>query len=288
MAAREHLREGDIAAERYALAMPRGGPMSRSGAALGARPGSSLEFRDYRGYEPGDDLRHIDWNAYARSDQLNVKLYREEVTPHLDLLLDASRSMALPGTEKARAALALAGLFTTAAANAGFSHAGWLLSTDPAPIGNRQSRAAAWDAIGFDSTVSPAHALASASAQLKPKGIRILVSDLLWLGEPARLVRQLADRAATVIVLQVLAAVDALPPHSGHLELIDSETRESRVVRVDAARVGRYREGLARLQGHWHDACRSAGGVFATVIAEDLLRDWRLDVLLSTGLLQVA
>ena len=95
MTPREHLLEGETAARRYALAVPRGGPVNRTGSTLGARAGSSLEFRDYRGYEPGDDLRHVDWNAYARTDQLSVKLFREEVSPHLDVLIDGSRSMAL-------------------------------------------------------------------------------------------------------------------------------------------------------------------------------------------------
>jgi uncharacterized protein (DUF58 family) len=287
MSIRDHLLEGETAARRYSLAVPRGGPASRSGTALGSRPGSSLEFRDYRGYEPGDDLRHIDWNAYARNDQLSVKLYREEVTPHLDLLLDGSRSMALEGTAKGRASTAIAGLFAAAAANAGFSHSGWLLQADAQPLGSRQRNTAAWERMDFVGAVSPAPALLEAAAQVKPRGVRVLVSDLLWLAEPARIVRQLADRAAGLIVLQVLAAVDAEPPYSGHLQLIDSETNELREVRVDAERTTRYRDNLARLQGHWHEACRAVGAVFATVIAESLVSDWRLDDLVAAGVLQV-
>src|SRR5439155_2967235 len=117
---------------------------------LGARAGSSLEFRDHRSYEPGDDLRHVDWHAFARTDQLSVKLYREEVSPHLDVLIDGSRSMALAGSAKARATLALAGFLTAAAANAGFTHAGWLLSADPVPVGDRGRRPEVWVARAFD------------------------------------------------------------------------------------------------------------------------------------------
>jgi uncharacterized protein (DUF58 family) len=288
MTTHEFLLEGDTAARHYVLAMPRGGPATRSGPAVGSRPGSSLEFRDYRGYEPGDDLRHIDWNAFARSDQLSVKLYREEVTPHLDLLIDGSKSMALEGTAKARATLALAGLFTSAAANAGFSHAGWRLAAEAQPLGSRDRREEAWNGIAFDATLSPAHALATFAAQLKPRGIRVLVSDLFWLGEPSRVVRQLADRAASVVVVQILAAVDADPPYNGFLQLVDSETGELREIRLDAGREALYRDNLVRLQGHWHDACRAAGAVFATLVAEDLVRDWRLDALVAAGVLQVA
>jgi uncharacterized protein (DUF58 family) len=288
MIARDYLLEGERAARRYALAQPRGGPASRSGPAMGNRPGSSLEFRDYRGYEPGDDLRHIDWSAFARSDQLSVKLYREEVTPHCDVLIDGSRSMALEGSAKARATLALAGLFASAATNAGFSHAGWLLSAEVNPMGSLTKRTAEWENIAFDSALPPIAALAGAATQVKPRGIRVLLSDLLWDAEPGRVVRRLTERAAAVIVIQVLAEVDANPPYSGHIQLIDSETEEVREVRVDAERINRYRDNLTRLQGHWSDACRSLGAVFTTVIAEDLIRDWRLDSLVAAGVLQVA
>ena len=63
---------------------------------------------DHREYQPGDDLRRLDWAAYARSDKMIVKLYRQEVCPHLDVVIDGSRSMALEGTQKLRAGVALA------------------------------------------------------------------------------------------------------------------------------------------------------------------------------------
>jgi len=61
---RQFLAEGAAAGLRYALAMPRRAA-GTAGAVMGQRAGSSLEFRDYREYQPGDDLRHVDWSAYA-------------------------------------------------------------------------------------------------------------------------------------------------------------------------------------------------------------------------------
>lgn len=287
MTPRDHLLEGETAARRYALAVPRGGPVNRTGAALGARAGSSLEFRDHRGYEPGDDLRHVDWGAFARTDQLTVKLFREEVSPHLDLLIDGSRSMALAGSAKERATLALAGFLTAAAANAGFSHAGWLLGGDALPLGDRVRRPDAWEAVRFEHRASPVPAVSGVAARWRPRGVRVILSDLLWDADPGPVVRQLADRAAAAVVLQVLAADDADPPAGGHLRLIDSETDAVREVRVDAAMAARYRANLRRLQGDWHDACRAVGAVFATVVAETVLTDWRLDALVAAGVLQV-
>jgi len=56
--------------------------------------GSSLEFADHRSYSPGDDYRQIDWNIYARTDELFVKVRESEETLVVHLLLDVSGSMA--------------------------------------------------------------------------------------------------------------------------------------------------------------------------------------------------
>ena len=81
------------AAARYQLGLPRMPVSGRSGELLGRGTGSSLEFQEYREYQFGDDIRHLDWAAYARSDALMVRLYREEISPRMEILLDASRSM---------------------------------------------------------------------------------------------------------------------------------------------------------------------------------------------------
>jgi uncharacterized protein (DUF58 family) len=55
--------------------------------------GFSQEFAEYRAYSPGDDLRHVDWNVYARSERAYIKRYRGETNTLLTVLLDASQSM---------------------------------------------------------------------------------------------------------------------------------------------------------------------------------------------------
>jgi len=55
--------------------------------------GFSLEFAEYRAYSPGDDLRHVDWNLFARTERCYLKRYRGETNSQLTLLLDASNSM---------------------------------------------------------------------------------------------------------------------------------------------------------------------------------------------------
>ena len=77
----------------------------RAGHKLGGhftvnRRGSSIEFADYSAYSPGDDIRAIDWNLYARLDKLFVKTYKEEVALTVELIVDATASMALPTPDK--------------------------------------------------------------------------------------------------------------------------------------------------------------------------------------------
>jgi uncharacterized protein (DUF58 family) len=55
--------------------------------------GFSQEFAEYRAYTPGDDLRHVDWNLFARTERCYLKRYRGETNSQLTILLDASNSM---------------------------------------------------------------------------------------------------------------------------------------------------------------------------------------------------
>ena len=55
--------------------------------------GFSPEFAEYRAYTPGDDLRHVDWNLFARTERCYLKRYRGETNSQLTILLDASNSM---------------------------------------------------------------------------------------------------------------------------------------------------------------------------------------------------
>jgi uncharacterized protein (DUF58 family) len=81
--------------------------------------GSSVEFAEYRAYQPGDDLRRVDWRLYGRTDRLHVKQYEDETQLHVYLVLDTSLSMHFRSRGKiatkldhARLALAAIGLIS--------------------------------------------------------------------------------------------------------------------------------------------------------------------------------
>src|SRR6266550_7206991 len=66
------------------------------------RKGQSVEFADYRNYVKGDDLRHLDWNLYARLDRLFIRLFQEEEDLHFYVLIDNSLSMDFGSPSKLR------------------------------------------------------------------------------------------------------------------------------------------------------------------------------------------
>jgi len=150
------LAEGQQAGARYRLVVPHRASQGITGSQLGRLAGESMEFMDHREYQPGDDLRRLDWSAYARSDKMIVKLYRQEVCPHVDIVLDGSRSMVLGDTQKLRAGVALTAALTTAAENAGHTHLAYLTGQGCRPIVNSGEHPMIWQGLAFNSTESPA------------------------------------------------------------------------------------------------------------------------------------
>ena len=115
----------------------------QAGEFTGTGTGSSLDFQDHRNYLPGDDPRHINWQAYARTGNYSMKLFREEVRPVIDLLIDASESMWCEPA-KAKRAAELVYLIAESARLAGTNPAIHLLRGDdwqsalrPAAAGNQ-------------------------------------------------------------------------------------------------------------------------------------------------------
>ena len=266
---RQALQDGEKRGLRYALQVPQVAA-SGSGSRSGRRSGSSIDFQDYREYQPGDDLRFIDWGIYARTDRLTVKLFREEVAPHLDIILDGSRSMNLEETDKARAAAELAALLATSAVNAQCTQAVWLSGEGFQRLPNDTLPPSAWDKLEWESRRTPGQSLEIMPPKLRWLGVRVFISDLLWPGEPFPILRRLRDGAAALFVIQLLARADASPPEHGNLRVVDCETDSETEIYIDSGIAKQYAANLAMLQQSWADACRQCGAQMTTLIAEGL------------------
>lgn len=284
---RDFLKAGEAAGARYALVAPRKLPSGLAGSRLGHQAGSSLEFREHRDYQPGDDLRRIDWGVYGRSDRLTVKLYQDEVLPHVDLVVDGSRSMVLEDTLKGKATLGLAAVLASAARQAGFSHCAWVTEQGCQRVVNGTSAPSLWDDLSFKDVDNPMVAFSHQPPSWRPQGIRVLLSDLLWMGDPLQFLSYFADRSTHIIVLQVLAERDLKPPPQGYVELVDSETGETQDVFIDAIAQRRYQDAFTRHRQNWMHAARQVGAMFSSVVAEDIVEHWHLDDLVAAEILQV-
>jgi uncharacterized protein (DUF58 family) len=66
---------------------------------IGRAQGGGIEPENFRAYASGDDLRFLDWNAFARHDQLTIRTFRADRQIEITLMIDASASMAIPGDD---------------------------------------------------------------------------------------------------------------------------------------------------------------------------------------------
>ncbi len=295
------LGAGWLAGLGYTLQRPRQTPAGMLGEQLGSGVGNSVEFMDYREYTPGDDLRRLDWGVFGRTDRLVVKLHREEVSPHCDVVVDASGSMRLEGTAKGAATWGLAAALAAACDNARMTRRVFTARERLEPVAGGEGDVAGWasgDLLEESAAArggspggggSLGRALHHVTVPLRRRGVRVLVSDLLIPDDPWSVVSRLgegAGGAAAVFVVQVLARQDADPRWTGDLRLIDSETGALREVRLDAAALRRYHERLDRLREQWRGACRRVGGRLIELIAEDVVAGWDLRPLAEAGLLR--
>ncbi len=270
------------AAARYQLGLPRMPVSGRSGELLGRGTGSSLEFQEYREYQIGDDIRHLDWAAYARTDAMMVRLYREEISPRMEILLDASRSMTSvdptgPLSEsdsmKAQAARQLAGLFALLGGNLGGRPA-LIPITDHSPLEALPFESLdGLNTLRFDGSRTLREALDDHAIPLKRQTVRVVISDFLFPHDPDLLMRRLAGDASVLWILQVLNAWEAKPTTLGGRKLVDLETTEEANLQVVEKTIAEYSARLLTLQQELARACRRVHATFAILIAERGLLD---------------
>lgn len=261
---------------RMALdAQPVRGP---AGERFGRGTGSSLEFQEFRDYQAGDDLRHVDWRAYARTETLTTRLYREEIAATVELLLDGSVSLALTDAKR-RAAVAL--FCFLAGAASGDSSVRALLAEDPPAF-------VPLDELRVDRvpefTGRRALNELPLSGLLRPGTVRVVISDFLFPLDARALVRQLAARAHRLVMLQLLDAEEWEPDARGSLRLVEAESGRTRELPVDDAAAARYRERLARHSAALDEECRRAGGLFVRLSAATPLDAIARDTLLPAGI----
>ena len=245
----------------------------------GAGVGSSIDFQDHRPYVPGDDPRYIDWQAYARSDHYVMKLYREEVSPSVDLVFDPSLSMAADDAKKRRS-LELFYFSVESAVAAGARLRPWIMTRDGAARVDVERIRSGEDVFAAGTDEVDASLLQWVA--LRPGSLRVLISDCLFPGDPESVISTLAGRKGRAMVLAPTSSAESEPNWRGHMELEDCESTSRRVEFFDDARLARYREAYARHFQMWEERCRRYGFPFVHLPVErelsEALREHALGV----------
>jgi uncharacterized protein (DUF58 family) len=229
------------------------------------RHGGTVEFADYRGYTPGDDTRQIDWYAYARLDELYLKLYMQEQDLALHLLLDQSASMGageppkLPYARKVAVALASIGLSAGDRITVQVLRGG-----EPAPaFGPRRGRAGLARLLRFlaeDDQARGRTSLHEATRRFMqsrpPAGVVILLSDLFDAGGYQDSLKLLRYSGFELHVVHVVSPDDVEPQVDQDFDLVDAETGAVVTVSFNQRAVRDYRAAFDRFAGEAAEFCR--------------------------------
>lgn len=246
---------------RLTLVASRVRPGVMKGERRSTKRGATIEFADYRNYTPGDDIRRLDWNVYARLSRPFVRLFEEEEDLAVHILIDASASMEYGEGDQCKFdyALKLAAGLGAIALNRGDRLRVALLKSDRAeavlgPVRGRpqvMQLLRSLDGHSPDGKTDLDSALRKeASASHRP-GLCVLISDLFSpTGYEAGL-GELQSRGHDVAIIQLLSPLEIEPDLAGDLRLIDVETGEAQDVTLEASlrrlysgRVREWREGI--------------------------------------------
>jgi len=250
-----------------------------SGLHRSPRKGFSVEFAEYRPYQPGDDLRYIDWKIAARSDRWVVRQYEEETNLRASVVLDVSRSMAWSGSglrigdaasaerltklayaERLTAALALLLLRQRDAVGL-VRFDDRIRSSIPPRARNGQWRrvVAALEEPGTGKASSAPEALHQAARLISRRGLIVLISDLLMdLPDVERAMRGLRAAGHDITVLHVMDPAERELPSSGEALFVDPESDLSVPATVADVRVA-YRNTVEEVIGEWRSMFGSLG-----------------------------
>lgn len=247
--------------DRYALVTrARGG---RAGERSAREAGHSVEFLDYRPYQPGDEPRFVDWRAYARSGRLYTRLFHAERAADLHVLLDTSASMRLHG--KRRWAGALARVFAGLGRHEASTRIELLDGRSSRTGRGRGDVAALWryvdaaDSVVEEEGVTLPDRLAKRLLALPyhPGAAAVVViSDLLDPAPLRPLLSAARARRVDLVLIHTLAEAE-LRPEPGRFELVDVEDASVIEVGPDEARA--YREAALEFVARIRTEALSAG-----------------------------
>ncbi|MEY4582897.1 MAG: hypothetical protein RL701_7600 [Pseudomonadota bacterium] len=269
----------------------------RSGMHKSPHRGASVIFAEHRDYRPGDDLRMLDWRAYARNDRYTIKHFEQETHLRANLLLDLSASMAFDGgqadTHKATYAATVLAAFGWILLGQGDAVGAFAFDTDlrnALPARNRPDHLEALLSVlalpvAHDRFApKPSHlasSLTALSERVGRRGLVVLASDLIDT-EPDALapLSRLTALGHDVMVLHIMHPQELDFPFKHGLHFEDAESPASLEADADAVRAA-YLAELASFLTQCKQRCLSAGARYTLARTDRPVEDVLAGVLLS-------
>jgi uncharacterized protein (DUF58 family) len=249
---------------------------SGPGSHLSKGLGQSMDFSEYRPYQPGDDLRALDWKVYGRTDRLYTKLYVPEQEETVCFLLDTSFSMTAKWDTVKTVVLGLANVVLGQGDRVAVLPLENPDLEDLRGVTASRGRSSLAKVSLFLDSTSPsgltplADAFETAARKLRTRCHLVVVSDFLQPDAGLAGLAQLRYRRHRMSLIQLLTPQErdpGLTMSPGEWELMDPEVSgESPSVRLDIGKrsFDRYREVLIQHNSSIQSFCRAAGAVFVT------------------------
>lgn len=229
------------------------------------RKGQSVEFADFRNYVPGDDLRFVDWNLYARLDKLFLKLFLEEEDLHVYFLVDGSPSMGFGDPTKFFAAKQVAAALSFVGMCRGDRVRIEFLGAENKSSPILRGRSQLWRMTEFVQSVEPnevfdlTDSIKRFCLKNSGRGIVVLLTDLMDKNGYESALRLLVGQQMDVFVLHVLSPEEMDPELTGDLKLVDCEDEDEAEISVSNAVIKRYKATLASFVDKARKFCAQRG-----------------------------
>jgi uncharacterized protein (DUF58 family) len=265
--------------EHLSLRVSRSGTTGFAGEHRSLRKANSIEFADYRNYRPGDDMRLIDWNVYARLGQLTLRLTEATEATTLHLLLDCSGSMAYGIPSKFRTMQRIAAALGCLALSRYDSVSTGLLFGDTAQVLPRlRGKNETGRFLAILESLKPTGAVDLPAAvrsycSAPRRGVGVLISDLMAPNGTAEAVASLRRIGLQPTVLQVLAREECEPKLEGPLELVDCETGAIVTTAINGEALRAYTERFSAWTNDLEAACATQRATFVRLCTDQPVED---------------
>ncbi len=256
--------------------------------------GSSCDFADYRDYMPGDDIKKIDWNAYARFDKLYYKLYLDERQVHTRIYIDASRSMGYGRGKKEEQAIRIAATIAylsvcemdKVSIYAVREHGVEEVISSMFGRDRYYREIGKLNSIRFEGDSFLSDAIMHSTVGYGD-GLSVILSDFLTDNDFESAIDYLTVKKRDVLCMQILSREELNPKARGKMHFFDSENVAKEYRRnIGKDIIKAYKQAVEYATGRIRDYCVAREGEYVLAPADLSMQELFFGILADRGVLK--